>query len=280
MTDPQVVTASTGPADLVRRLSQVADQFGSLLAELRLQTDDWGKTPEQAALHRLMSGDAAADEAIAAGLSFTSARLVVATLPDTQTAIRVIEQLRSDRGAVAIWQPPAQLIVLVRGVPRRAGDDRGHRAAARVAALVVRAAPATSLGVSSPLTTPDQLHAAHAEALDAASFAANDGQQLIFADEHWAQITVQRLARQATRALPIDNPISRLREYDASHGADLARTVGTWLSTNGDTAATAAALSLHPNTLRYRIRRVREIAGLDLDDADVRALTHLLLRPT
>jgi DNA-binding PucR family transcriptional regulator len=36
---------------------------------------------------------------------------------------------------------------------------------------------------------------------------------------------------------------------------------------------------LHPNTLRYRIRRVREICALDLNDADVRALTHLLLRP-
>ena len=148
MADAQFLSSSPAPAELVRQLSVVADRFGSLLAELRLHTDDLGKTPEQAALHRLVSGEAATDEAIAAGLSFTSARLVVATLPDTQTALRIIEQLRADRGAVAIWQPPAQLIVLVRGLPQRAGDDRGHRAASRVAALVHRAARATPVGVS------------------------------------------------------------------------------------------------------------------------------------
>ena len=50
-----------------------------------------------------------------------------------------------------------------------------------------------------------------------------------------------------------------------------------WLTANGETTSTAAALSLHPNSLRYRIKRIQEITGMDLDDADVRALAHVVL---
>lgn len=275
MTTPDVVAAA--PADLVRQLSAVAEQFGALLAELRAHTDEQGKTPEQAVLHRLLTGDASADEAVAAGLSVVGARLVVATLPEPQAALRVVGQLRGDRDAVAIWLPPGQLVVLVRGVPRRAGEDRGHRAATRVAVIVRREAPAVAVGISSGLTKPEQVRMAHAEASDAAALAARDAGGVVFADEWWAQVALHRLAREACRALPIDNPLTRLRDYDARQSTDLVRTLRTWLAANGDTASTAAALSLHPNSLRYRIKRIQEIVGIDLDDADVRALAHVLL---
>ncbi|HVV75397.1 MAG TPA: helix-turn-helix domain-containing protein [Mycobacteriales bacterium] len=275
MTTPDVL-APTAPADLVRQLSAVAEQFGSLLAELRLHADERGTTSEQCALHRLLSGEARADEAVAAGLSFAGARLVVATVPDAQLALRVLAQLRSDKSAVAIWQPPEQLIVLVRGVPHRAGDDRGHRAATRVAALAQREAPGAAVGVSSAMSSAGEVQAAHREAVEAASVSARGRADVVFADESWARVAMQTLVRHALHALPIDNPLVRLQEYDATHGTGLVRTVRTWLANNGDTSATAAALSLHPNSLRYRIRRVQEIAKVDLDDADVRALAHVV----
>jgi DNA-binding PucR family transcriptional regulator len=46
----------------------------------------------------------------------------------------------------------------------------------------------------------------------------------------------------------------------------------------GDVRAAAARLHVHPNTLRYRVRRAAELTGLDLDDPLVRLFASLQLR--
>ena len=48
----------------------------------------------------------------------------------------------------------------------------------------------------------------------------------------------------------------------------------------GDYTAAAASLHVHPNTLRYRLGRVQEIAGIRLDDPEERLALMLLLRLT
>jgi len=59
-----------------------------------------------------------------------------------------------------------------------------------------------------------------------------------------------------------------MESYDARHGSDYARTLLTYLDFRCDSALTAAALSLHQNSLRYRLRRVRELFGVDLSQPD------------
>ncbi len=57
-----------------------------------------------------------------------------------------------------------------------------------------------------------------------------------------------------------------LARHDAEqHTAHLA-TLGAYLDAFGDVAAAAAALDIHSNTLRYRLKRMREIIDLDLAD--------------
>jgi DNA-binding PucR family transcriptional regulator len=46
-----------------------------------------------------------------------------------------------------------------------------------------------------------------------------------------------------------------------------------------DRGATSAALHVHRNTLAYRLRRIQEIAGLDLDDPRDLARVYLALSP-
>jgi DNA-binding PucR family transcriptional regulator len=41
--------------------------------------------------------------------------------------------------------------------------------------------------------------------------------------------------------------------------------------------AAAKSLHLHPNSLRYRVKRLTEIGGLDLDDPKLRLALQLLL---
>jgi sugar diacid utilization regulator len=61
-----------------------------------------------------------------------------------------------------------------------------------------------------------------------------------------------------------------LLDYDVAHNAELTHTLGEFLERGGHHAATAKRLSLHPSTLKYRLRRIREISGHDLANPDVR----------
>lgn len=73
-------------------------------------------------------------------------------------------------------------------------------------------------------------------------------------------------------------PLARLVAHDRVHGADLLRTLRVWLDTMGDVSAAAQTLHIHPNTFRYRLRRLAEIAEMDLEDPDVRFAAMLQLR--
>jgi DNA-binding PucR family transcriptional regulator len=64
--------------------------------------------------------------------------------------------------------------------------------------------------------------------------------------------------------------LGRLVDYDADHGASLVETLRAYLALGGAHDSTARALAVHRSTLKYRLRRIREISGLDLNDADVR----------
>ncbi|MDN4616331.1 helix-turn-helix domain-containing protein [Leifsonia sp. F6_8S_P_1B] len=69
-----------------------------------------------------------------------------------------------------------------------------------------------------------------------------------------------------------------LIEHDAQHRADLVRTLTAYLDSGGNYDRTAAALVIHRSTLRYRLRRIREVSGLELNDPDVRLNVHIALR--
>ncbi|MDP5226262.1 MULTISPECIES: helix-turn-helix domain-containing protein [Arthrobacter] len=58
-----------------------------------------------------------------------------------------------------------------------------------------------------------------------------------------------------------------MARHDERHGTDYIRTVRTYLDAGRDSARTAAELSLHQNSLRYRLRRIEEIFGVDLSGA-------------
>jgi hypothetical protein len=73
-------------------------------------------------------------------------------------------------------------------------------------------------------------------------------------------------------------PIARLVAYDRQHNTDLVETLRAWLDAFGDVAAAAAAVYVHPNTFRYRLRRLAEVGDLDLDDPDARFAAMLQLR--
>lgn len=62
-------------------------------------------------------------------------------------------------------------------------------------------------------------------------------------------------------------PIELLARGDQKSG-QLIKTLRSWLAHNQNMARTAEALRIHRNTLNYRLQRIQEITGLDLDDID------------
>ena len=99
---------------------------------------------------------------------------------------------------------------------------------------------------------------------------------LIIAADHPVALLVNadhRLARDiAIAALaPLDGETPASRER-------LIETLTAWLRERGRTEAVAAALHVHPQTVRYRMGRLRELYGDRLDDPDARFELELALR--
>jgi DNA-binding PucR family transcriptional regulator len=75
-----------------------------------------------------------------------------------------------------------------------------------------------------------------------------------------------------------DPRLTALLAHDAEHGGQLATSVLAWLDAFGDVREAAAALHIHPNTLRYRVRRAEQLTSLDLSRPEERLLAMLQLR--
>ncbi|MFF8974720.1 PucR family transcriptional regulator [Streptomyces sp. NPDC014995] len=75
-----------------------------------------------------------------------------------------------------------------------------------------------------------------------------------------------------------DPRLTALVAHDSRHQGRLAESLLAYLNSFGDVRAAAAQLHVHPNTLRYRIRRAEELTGLDLSRPDQRLLAMLQLR--
>ncbi|MCQ4207286.1 helix-turn-helix domain-containing protein [Streptomyces longispororuber] len=63
-----------------------------------------------------------------------------------------------------------------------------------------------------------------------------------------------------------------------THARRLAETLLAWLETRGGAPEVAARLGVHPQTVRYRLRQIRELWGDEVDDPDRRFELELVLR--
>jgi hypothetical protein len=90
-------------------------------------------------------------------------------------------------------------------------------------------------------------------------------------DESWDDILLQRL-RTAARSgrVPDRGPVAELRRHDQAHATEYVITLRAWLEAQGDPTAAGERLGVHENTIRYRLRKMADVANLQLDDAKKR----------
>ncbi|MFG2745418.1 PucR family transcriptional regulator [Streptomyces chartreusis] len=134
------------------------------------------------------------------------------------------------------------------------------------------------VGLSAP-AGPIAAAAAYKQAEQALSVARRRGRVFVEHEQLAAGSVLPLLADDAVKAFA-DGLLRALHEHDATGRGDLVASLRAWLSRHGQWDAAAADLGVHRHTLRYRMRRVEEILGRSLDDADVRMELWLALKAT
>jgi DNA-binding PucR family transcriptional regulator len=101
--------------------------------------------------------------------------------------------------------------------------------------------------------------------------------QVTSLDEARTTVLLDEIVSQvAGQSRLVDPRVRRLREKDPM----LADTLRAYLDGFGDIAAVAQRLHVHPNTVRYRVRRIEKLLSTSLADPDDRLVLALGLRAT
>jgi sugar diacid utilization regulator len=147
-----------------------------------------------------------------------------------------------------------------------------------VAATVARRTGArVQVGIGSAVPRLAGVPASRAEADRVLDAMAPDADVALIGDLRAEVLLAQTLELLAGQPDLHDPAVDRLVAYDGEHRTDLAPSVLAWLDALGDVGAAAAALGVHPNTLRYRVRRAAAVGGLVLDEPRARLMHHLAL---
>lgn len=140
--------------------------------------------------------------------------------------------------------------------------------AARGSTIVIGPSVAVAMAASSAARARDVLR------LIDAGVVVTEG--LAIADDHLGELiahgdepALTALARRRLEPLSAETPASRRR---------LAETLRSWLDHQGEISRIAAELGVHPQTVRYRLARLRELFGAALERPDDRFELALALR--
>jgi DNA-binding PucR family transcriptional regulator len=159
-------------------------------------------------------------------------------------------------------------------------QGRVHGVALQIREVVSEWRPGftVSVGVSAPVAAPSGVETAHREVravLDTLARFKRWGQVVAVPEIGLtgllAGVSDDRLVEFVKRHL------GALAEHDRARSSNLVPTLKAYLE-SGEQQAAARRLRIHPNTLRYRLDRIREISGMELDDADTRLNLAVALR--
>lgn len=133
------------------------------------------------------------------------------------------------------------------------------------------------LGVGGSRENLTEAHLSLREAEAAALVAARtDGEDR----DGWWELTGTRGYLALTGAAGLDaliEPVALRRLRESDRAGRLRRTLEAYLDSGCDARAAANLLGLHRSTLYTRLRRIEEIAGIDLDRGETRMLLHVAL---
>jgi hypothetical protein len=235
----------------------LARRAGELLAARRRAVDEHHRLLEE-----LLSGDEVAAPAARTALvargdlpAYGPVAVVVLRAPTPAGASRLTGQF-----VVAADDPSDPLGLALRRASRLVGEPGG-------------ALGAVAAGVGTPRADVRELAAARREADCAARVAL--ARPRLGSVLRWSELGFYRVAGQgaaAVEALVAGTAAAALR---SRADAELVRTALVYLDHAGHAARTAAELSVHRQTLYYRLEKIEQLCGVDLDDGEARLQLHV-----
>lgn len=178
---------------------------------------------------------------------------------------RAVEQATVPAAARPLITRRGDRVVLL--TEARPDDDAVHMALARELGT-----PDGAIGVSTRCDSPESVPRCYQEALRALEVRQNSRQRsgTTFFDD----LGLYRILGPGNDLRELEGFVrewlGRLMDYDAEHDAELVETLSRYFDCGGNYDDTAAALTIHRSTLRYRLQRIREITDRDLADVDTR----------
>jgi hypothetical protein len=130
--------------------------------------------------------------------------------------------------------------------------------------------PRLAVGVGSVCRTIADYPRSYEEARRAADLGARTGERLVRFDELGVLKVLLATEDPAVLESFVDELLGPLVAYDLARRTELVPTLAAYLERGGSVREAAAALFIHPSTLKYRLKRIRELSGLDLSDPRVR----------
>ena len=165
------------------------------------------------------------------------------------------------------------VVVLVPG----ADEALGRRAGEAALHAIEDAMPgfAATIGRSRVALDPMDMHRAADEALLAANVAAPDDSGeftlLSFEDTGAYRLLLPAMSEDPEELERFHREtVAPLVAYDEQYGTELVATLQTFLDNDGSIAATYKRLFTHRHTIRYRLERIRELTGLDVNSTEGR----------
>jgi len=169
------------------------------------------------------------------------------------------ERLRSDTDAPLVGLREGDLVCLC-PAESAAGLDRVKQLVRSLAAPLANLG--VWVGIGSWRPSPAGVPIAYAEAREAAEIALRSGMSdrvVVFDD-----VLIDHVLRSNPHAARIiEDALGPLRDYDERRNTVLVETLRTYLDTGLNVTRSAHALSVHANTVSYRLDRIRELTGRD-----------------
>ncbi|MFG1705742.1 PucR family transcriptional regulator [Nonomuraea sp. M3C6] len=245
----------------------------------------------------LAGGADAAEAAERLGIATTRLCVLAAQLADAPAGVSAADPARgeSDRqrfcDALALHVGaihPKAAAALVGSVayavlPLHSGGEEEARAVRVAESFLARVGPrhAANIGVGRLALSLAQVARSRADAdraLRVLRGRGTTGQVAGYAAVHFESLLLQVADVAAAEEQAPTGPYQRLLDHDAEHGTELAVTLRAYLDAFGDVGIASARVHVHPNTFRYRLKRLVEISGLDLSDPDARLTAMLQMR--
>jgi DNA-binding PucR family transcriptional regulator len=137
-----------------------------------------------------------------------------------------------------------------------------------------------SIGIGSAAVTPSELPRSFAEAQRALQVQRQSMSP--YGGRRFEDLGLYRILDRASDRPEVHDFVMEwlgpLLSYDRKKNADLVTTLTHYLDCGGNYDAAAESLTIHRSTLRYRLGRIRDISGRDLQDVDDRLNLHLATR--